>query len=186
VAKDKTIGAFGMSSKYSILLGALLGAVILVGGVTAAKANHQVQLQVFMIQAKEKGKSRTYNLPVTVLLQPVKRKRASDNVCRLSPRVRDGILGYFNGKSFTMIGRGKLDVADIAKKLKPVFSKSLGKYKGFVTDVSVQQGLPYVSGSAATMFNKQGCMTASHREEIERREQEKKEKAERQRAKKKK
>jgi hypothetical protein len=136
-----------------------------------------------MIQAKEKGISRKYNLPVTVFLQPVKRKRASDNVCRLSPRVRDGILGYFNGKSFTMIARGKLDVQDMAKKLKPVVSKSFGKYEGCVTNVSVQQSLPYVSGSAATMFNKQGCMTAAHPEEIERREREKKEKAAKQKAK---
>ncbi len=175
-----------MISRFSICVGALLGAVILISAATPAKANHQVQLQVFMIEAKESGKSRKFNLPVTVFLQPVKRKRESDNVCRLSPRVRDGILGYFNGKSFTLVSKGKLDVEDIAKKLKPVVTKSLGKYKGFVTDVSVQQGLPYVSGSAATMFNKQGCMTAAHPEEIERLEREKKEKAERQKAKKKK
>lgn len=167
-------GSRKMKLKAVFTLLGMLGGIFIAGGAmpTPAQASHTVQLQVVLVNVHLKGRKRMSQLPVTIYLQPAKVKRGSETVCRLSPRIRDALLGFFTKHKYVMTNRSKIDVKRIQKEVTPVVMKSLGRYQRLVKGVVLQQGTPSVSGSAASMFNRQGCMTAPHQDEIDRKKKE--------------
>ena len=120
-----------------------------------ADPQNRVQLQVFQVKVVD-TKGTQGQIPVTVYIDTPNRRGSSD-VCSMAPRLRDALNTYLRRETYKLDPQGNLtDTARMAQGARPVIE---GQVKAEnVAGVEIKQGAPQVKASAATMFQKSGCI----------------------------
>jgi hypothetical protein len=123
--------------------------------VQAADQQNRVQLQVFQVKVVD-TKGVRGQMPVGVYIDTPSRK-ASVDVCGLGPRLRDALNTYLRKETYKLDQRGNLtDTARMAEGARPVVENAVKAEN--VAGVEIKQGAPSVKASAASMFQKSGCI----------------------------
>jgi hypothetical protein len=137
------------------LVGSLYITLGLVGGASAADPQNRVQLQVFQLKVVD-TKGTQGQIPIGVYIDTPNR-RASTEVCAVAPRLRDALNTHLRKETHKLDAQGNLtDTARMAKEARPII-ESAAKPEN-VAGVEIKQGAPQVKASAATMFQKSGCI----------------------------
>ncbi len=121
----------------------------------AADPQNRVQLQVFQVKVVD-PKGTQGQTPVAVYID-VPNRQASTDVCAMAPRLRDALNTYLRKETYTVDAQGRItDIARMSGGARPVVDSTVKASN--VTGVEIKQGAPQVKASAASMFQKSGCI----------------------------
>jgi hypothetical protein len=121
----------------------------------AADLANRIQLQVFQVKVVN-TKGQHGQMPVSVYIDTPNRK-ASSEVCGLAPRLRDALNTYLRKETYKLDPQGNLtETGRMAEGARPVVETAVKAEN--VTGVKIKQGVPSVKASAATMFQRSGCI----------------------------
>jgi hypothetical protein len=121
----------------------------------AADPQNRVQLQVFQVKVVD-PKGVRGQTPVSVYIDTPNRKSSTD-VCAVAPRVRDALNTYLRKETYKVDARGNIaDMARMSEGARPVVEGAVKAEN--VAGVEIKQGAPSVKASAASMFQKSGCI----------------------------
>lgn len=127
----------------------------MVGEALAADSQNRVQLQVFQVKVVD-AKGTQGQMPVGVYIDTPNRK-ASTDVCGVAPRLRDALNTYLRKETYPLDAKGNLtDTARMALGARPIIENAVKAEN--VVGVEIKQGAPSVKASAASMFQKSGCI----------------------------
>ena len=125
------------------------------GPAYAADPQNRVQLQVFQVKVVD-PKGTQGQMPVAVYIDTPNR-RSSTDVCAVAPRLRDALNTYLRKETYQLDAKGTItDMARMSQGAKPIVEGAVKAEN--VVAVEIKQGAPQVKASAATMFQKSGCI----------------------------
>ena len=134
-----------------------IAAVVAVAGPSRAAdvSQNRVQLQVFQVKVIE-VQGRQGQMPVAVYIY-VPNRKASKDVCAVAPRVRDALNTHLRKETYKLDAKGNLqDLPAMSAAARPVVENAAKKEN--VSGIEIKQGPPQVKSSAASMFQKSGCI----------------------------
>ncbi len=121
----------------------------------AADPQNRVQLQVFQVKVSD-VKGVQGQMPVAVYIDVPNRKSSTD-VCAVAPRLRDALNTYLRKETYKLDAQGNIiDMARMSQGARPVVEGAVKAEN--VSGVEIKQGAPQVKASAASMFQKSGCI----------------------------
>jgi hypothetical protein len=142
-------------SGYGVFGAIALTFVTASGAAQAAESQNRVQLQVFQVKVVD-AQGKPGQMPVTVYIDTPNRQGSTD-VCGVAPRLRDALNTYLRKETYRLDGQGNLsETAKMAVGARPVVEGAVKKEN--VSGVEIKQGAPSVKPSAASMFQKSGCI----------------------------
>jgi hypothetical protein len=125
------------------------------GPAAAADPQNRVQLQVFQVKVVD-PKGTQGQMPVVVYIDTPNRKSSTD-VCGVAPRLRDALNTYLRKETYAVNAQGAIvDMARMSQGARPIVEGAVKAEN--VAGVEIKQGAPQVKASAATMFQKSGCI----------------------------
>ena len=148
----------GLSRGRAVAAMAALSGIVFVAGnlpANAADPQNRIQLQVFQIKVVD-AKGVQGQMPVGVYIDTPNRK-ATNDVCGIAPRLRDALNTHLRKQTYPLDAKGNLqNVGAMSTAARPVVEGAVDKDN--VVGVEIKQGAPSVKASAASMFQKSGCI----------------------------
>lgn len=124
-------------------------------GAEAADPQNRVQLQVFQVKVVDL-KGTQGQMPVAVYID-VPNRQASTDVCAMAPRLRDALNTYLRKETYKLDAQSNIvDIKRMSQDARPIVEGAVKASN--VTGVEIKQGAPQVKASAASMFQKSGCI----------------------------
>jgi len=121
----------------------------------AADPQNRVQLQVFQVKVVD-PKGTQGQMPVAVYID-VPNRQASTDVCAVAPRLRDALNTYLRKENYKLDAQGNIiDIKRMSQDARPIVEGAVKASN--VAGVEIKQGAPQVKASAASMFQKSGCI----------------------------